>query len=384
MAQDPNILKFAQVVERVQAYQAKQASEKEAGATKIPEEDPNRKGEVDISSDPEASKSKQNMPQDNPNTSSEGSKLEDQSTHPHSTGKQRISTIDGTIKEEAACGGDPTKPLSKIAARAQNIMQALNATNGSAPQASGSAQPKSATSVPSAKEANTGVAQDISPDPEFLFKLASTIIETEGGIEAVEPILRKAAGVEAANNLIARATDAYAGLVDEGYEQLELEKQAAEILAYQEQYVGEMLKGASEEDRNSIIKLAQVHDANIETYQDEMLKSAYMQGAMDGAAMEDSMVPEEGGEALPPEEAMIPGAEDGPAGPEEIIALLDAMVQNGELDEETAMAVAEQVMGGGAEMAPEGEEMTPEEEAMVAEASVKQANDLFAKLVEGK
>ncbi len=386
MAKDPTILKFGDVVDRVRAYQTKMASEKTAGATKVPETDPNEKGTVSIPTDPEVARPKQNMPSDNTNTSSEGTMLEDQDTNPHSTGKHRVSTTDGTIKDEAACGGDPTKPLSKIANRANSIMERLKSANTTSAAPAAPAAPAKTKETQNSKEANTSTAQNIQADPEFLFKLASTILETEGGIEAVEPVLRKAAGVEAAQELITRATDAYYQLVQEGYADIELQKQAMEQQAYIEATLGGMMKAATAAEREGIVKLAQVHDANINEIEHPILKQAYMQGAMDGAAMEDSMGGAEGGAPLPPEEAMIPGAEEGPAGPEQIIELLDAMVQAGEIDEETAMAVAQQLMaeGGGAPeegAMPPAEEAPAPEEGMVAEASVKVAKQLMKELI---
>lgn len=388
MAKDPTILKFGDVVDRVRTYQTKMASEKTAGATKVPETDPNAKGTVSIPTDPEVSRSKQNMPMDNINTSSEGTKLEDQNTQPHSTGKYRIYPADGTMKDEAACGGDSTKPLSKIANRANSIMARLKSTCGTEPAAEEGAEeamPAKATKMKqNAKEANTSTAQNIQADPEFLFKLASTILETEGGIEAVEPVLRKAAGVEAAQELITRATDAYYNLVQEGYEDLELQKQAMEQQAYVEATIGGMLKAASHAEREGIVKLAQVHDANINEIDHPILKQAYMQGAMDGAEMEDSMEGADSGVPLPPEAAMIPGAEDGPASPEQIIELLDGMVSAGEIDEETAMAVAQQLMTEGGDEPMYEEDMAAEdmpETGMVAEEPVKAAKQLMRELI---
>jgi hypothetical protein len=400
MAKEPTILKFSAVVDRVRAYQTKMASEKAAGATQVSETDPNEKGVVSIPTDAEASKTKQNMPKDNTNASSEGSKIEDKDTNPHSTGKDKVTTTDGTVKDEAACGGDPTKPLSKIAARATAIMDRLKQA-GTTEKPVVSTTTTAAKSAASGTDTNTSIAQDISADPEFLFKLATTILETEGGISAVEPILRKAAGVEAAQELIAKATNAYQTLVEEGYQELALRKQAAEQHLYIEQALESMLKNASADDKDKIVKLAKIHDEAMNEYAHPMLKQAYMQGAEDAAAMTDSMgggAPAEGGGTEGGGGPMIPGGGEGPASIEEIIQLLDLMVQSGEIDQETAMAVAQQLMGeggapaegggmegggapaeGGAEAAPV--EATPAEEAIPEEAKAASIKSLFNELV---
>ena len=375
----PKVQKFGDVVQRVRQYQEKMASEanKSASNVKVPETDPAEKGTQSIPTDPEASKKKQNMPSDNSNESNEGKKLEDRDTHPASTGKDRVKTTDGTSKDEAATGGDPTVSLSKIASRAQSIVSKLkksasdsapnkNEENKSAtPTDSSTAdtkQKKAEVIEDSSKEKKendvkdmkskeaTAVATNIDPNPEFLFKLASTILETEGGLEAVEPILRKAAGIEAAQEIMTKAASAYDNFVREGYHAMMVEKQASEQQAYFFSGLNEMLKSASAEDRAMITKIASVHQEELAKIADPILKQAYMQGAMDSAAMQDSAA---GGGA-----PALPGAEGGEPSPEQIIELLQAMIQAGEIDEQTAMAIVQELQaaagGGGGAPPPEG------------------------------
>jgi hypothetical protein len=401
MANEAKVLKFGDVTNRVRAYQQKLAAEAEKAAadstTKmVPEKDPNCVGDKTIPKDPEATKQKQNMPQDNTNTGgTQDNNLEHRDTTPHETGKCRVSTEDGDAKDEKA--DSPTAPLSKIATRARDIVGRLQKQAQS---------PANVVQMPqgSAKQAapdNTHLARDMRPDPEFLFKLACTILDTEGGIEAVEPVLRKAAGVEAAQDIISKATEAYNGFVDDGYRELELQKQAAYEQAETEEALYYMTKDASAAERNQIVNMAEVHEAILATIDDPYIKSAYMQGATDAAAMGDSqaegMEGGGGGEGEEGGEPSLPGAE-GPASIEEIVSMLEAMVEAGEIDEQTAAQVVQELTAGGE--GGEGMEGGGEEEAMAmggmgggeeeamaaeggmtAEAAFKKASHLIERLV---
>jgi hypothetical protein len=105
-----------------------------------------------------------------------------------------------------------------------------------------------------------------------------------------------------------------------------------------------------------------------------MLKQAYMQGAADAAAMEDA-------------QGELPGAE-GPASIEQIAQLLEAMVASGEIDEETAMGILQELASADAGAAGEDEAAMAEamagedmaEEGM-AEEEFKQASELCSKLI---
>jgi hypothetical protein len=390
MADTPKVQKFGDVVQRVRQYQEKMASEsKEASNVKVPETDPTEKGTQSIPTDAEASKKKQNMPSDNSNESSEGKHLEDRDTHPASTGKDKVKTTDGTAKDEAATGGDPTVALSKIASRAKNIVSSLKKTatesqknennKGNSPTDSSTAdtkQKKAEVIEESSKEkkeqdvkdmkskAATSIATNIEPNPEFLFKLASTILETEGGLEAVEPILRKAAGIEAAQEIMTKAASAYDNFVREGYHTMMVEKQASEQQAQFFHGLNEMLKSASESDRGLIMKIASVHQDELSKISDPILKQAYMQGSMDAAAMQDAGA--EGGAPT------LPGSEGGEPSPEQIIELLQAMIQAGEIDEQTAAAIVQELqgaMGGGGAPPEGGDPAAAEAEAAAAAAA---------------
>jgi len=367
MADTPKVQKFSDVLARVRTYQEKMASDasKKAGH-EVPETDPAEKGTESIPVDPESSKKKQNMPEDNTNESNEGKKLEDKDTNPASTGKDKVKTTDGTSKDEAATGGDPTIALSKIASRAKNIVDKLKKSAANANEDNIAGKPNGVTADGKAKKAEvvnentkeknkedvnamkskaaTALATDIQPNPEFLFKLASTILETEGGLEAVEPILRKAAGIEAAQEIITKAASAYDMYVEEGYQQHMMHKAAAEQQSHFFNGLNEMFKQASASERESIIKIANMHEAELNKITHPILKQAYMQGSMDAASMQDSG----GGDPQDPMagggQPSIPGGEGGEPSPEQIVELLQAMVQSGEIDEQTASAIVQELI----------------------------------------
>jgi hypothetical protein len=370
---------YNDILARVESFnsQVKEAKAlKEAGATSVPEEDPRNKGEKGVPTLDETDDTNKTRN----DKSNEDTKLEDESTHPTRTGKNVPSTQDGNAKEDAFT--EPTTPLGKIASvnarvaavqsRIANFQKGASTPATSAPATTA---PKTTPSkAPASKEANTELAGDYSDD--FLRKLAFAICETEGGLEAVEPILLKHAGQEEARELMKRASEEYDYFVQltdalQHEEMLKLAYESESIAA-----ANEMLKNASEEEREQIIKFAEVHFTNVEDYADPMLKLAYMAGAGDAATMMDA---QEG--APEGEEAGLPGAAQGEPSIEELVQLLDAMVASGEIDEATAAQVVEQLAG-----APEGGEMMPPEggdpmaadpmaaaggvpEGMVAEAS---------------
>jgi DNA-directed RNA polymerase subunit F len=386
-------LQFASVLDRIKSYQTKLAADSSSVT------DPADKGTVGIPRDPEATHAKQNIPENKDNTvSNEGAKLEDEQLHPVSTGKNVPSAANGNAKENVS---SPTESLSKIANRVSAITAKLKAasscttdqvpemdkdlvatkkpktdTVGGVPDAAankdeGKTKPPFGTKAmngSSEKEAaNDSLAADISP--EALMKLAATILTTEGGLEAVEPVLMKAAGLEAARQIMADATASYTEYVKSANEQathMEYVKQAAQQEAAE---LSEFLKSASESDKEQIVKIASIHQEALANIEQTFLKQAYMQGAADAAAMEDS-----GGEELP-------GAEGG-ASLEQIAQLLQAMVESGEIDEETAMAVLQELAGGAQGEMPPGAEGgmpaveggSPEEEAAMAAMAEKGAS----------
>lgn len=387
-------LQFASVLDRIKAFQQSKLAADTSSVT-----DPADKGTVGIPKDPENTPAKENMPEDQDNTASnEGAKLEDKQLHPVSTGKNVPSASNGNAKENVS---SPTDSLSKIAKRVASVTNKLKSAGmldvkdedekaakkpkmdeiEGEPESAENTDKGNKTKPPFGKvkgkdektekeAANDSIASDLSP--EALMKLASTIIATEGGLEAVEPVLMKAAGVEAARQIMEQAVYSYANFVQEQAAMEEYSKQAS-VQAQQEDYAfEEFFKSASAEDQEQIVKFAKVHGTALNNIENDMLKQAYMQGAADAAAMEDA-----GGE--------LPGAE-GPASIEQIAQLLEAMVASGEIDEQTAMGILQELAGGegGAEMAEGAGEMEEGAEEMaegMEDEEFKQASALCVKLL---
>lgn len=406
-------LQFSRVLDRIKDFQQKKLAADTSSVT-----DPADKGTVGIPKDPENTPAKENMPTSQDNTSSnEGTKLEDKQLKPVSTGKNVPSAANGNAKENVS---SPTDSLSKIAKRVTAVTEKLKSAGmldvkdkdeksakkpktddiEGAPETAKNTDKGNKTKPPfgtvsgtdkTEKEAaNEGLAADIST--EALLKLATTIVATEGGLAAVEPVLMKAAGIEAARQVMTQAVDAHAALIQEQAAYEEYTKQAAYQAQQEEAAFVEFLKSASEEDRQQIVKFANVHGTALDNIEHPMLKQAYMQGASDAAAMEDT-----GGE--------LPGAE-GAASIEQIAQLLEAMVASGEVDEQTAMGILQELVAagqgemaggeeaaaaGGAEAAA-GEEAAAAgaaeaaaagggEEAAAEEEEFKQASALCSKLI---
>lgn len=367
-------LQFASVLDRIKSFQQSKLA---ADTSSV--KDPADKGTVGIPSDPENTPAKENMPASQDNTGScEGKNLEDKQLHPVSTGKNVPSAANGNAKENAS---SPTDSLSKIARRVASVTSKLKSAGmldakdqdekkAEKPKADKiEGEPTSAentdkgnkTKPPFGKvkgkdektekeAANDSVASDLSP--EALMKLASTIIATEGGLAAVEPILMKAAGVEAARQIMTQAVESYGEFVHKQAAYDEYVKQAAYAQEQEDTAFETFFKSASEKDQKQIIKFAHVHGEALNNIDNDMLKQAYMQGAQDAAAMEDG-----GGE--------LPGAE-GPASIEQIAQLLEAMVASGEIDEETAIGILQELASAEAGAGAGGEAGAEEAAAAAA------------------
>jgi hypothetical protein len=395
-------LQFASVLDRIKAFQQSKLA---ADTSSV--KDPADKGTVGIPRDSENTPAKENMPASQDNTGScEGKNLEDKQLHPASTGKNVPSVANGNAKENVS---SPTDSLSKIARRVASVTSKLKSAGmldakdtdekkAEKPKADKiEGEPASGENTDNGNKtkppfgkvkgkdektekeaANDSVASDLSP--EALMKLASTIIATEGGLAAVEPILMKAAGVEAARQIMTQAVESYSEFVHKQAAYEAQVKQAAYVQQQEDAAFEQFFKSASEKDQKQIVKFASVHGEALKNIENDMLKQAYMQGAEDAAVMEDA-----GGQ--------LPGAE-GPASIEQIAQLLEAMVASGEIDEETAMGILQELASSGVAGAESGAEGAGAEEAAAAEAAAaegaeaemagdefKQASELCVKLI---
>jgi hypothetical protein len=275
------------------------------------------------------------------------------------TGEDVPSTVSGDAKDEAATS--PTAPIDKIA----SLMGKISALNKPASVKAAEAQQDAEKASKEAAEKDEAT-QQMEFTPEFHMKVASIVLGCEEGIALVEREFQKSAGIQAARELIAEAGNQQFLMAKAAADQQAYEQAVYEQAMYEQAAYAELTKNASEEDLKEIERMQNVHTKVASALENDFEKAAYQAGAMDAAAMEDSMA---AGEEVP---------EEAPAmGPEEIIAVLDEAVQSGELDEETAMALAEQILAEeGGEGGEEGMEMPEEDMAMAAEAE-KMASELI-------
>ena len=193
------------------------------------------------------------------------------------------------------------------------------------------------------------VASDITLSQASYAKLASAILESEDGVKFATRILKEAKGAEVANQLINAALQAQ----DNFQKAAAAEAQGAEL-------ADAMFKSASAEDQALIIKYAQVHsasaaeidaDTSLTAEQKQTAKLAYAQGAMDAAAMQDAppasapegAAPVEGAEAPVGD---LPGGESAEPSPEDIMAVIEQLVQSGQLPPEVAQQLMQELSGG--------------------------------------
>jgi hypothetical protein len=324
--------------------------------------DPADKGSKAIPDHPEGdSKAKTKLPSGEPTNSESLNKAQipGDDLKVSGTGKDVPGTTSGDAKDSKATS--PTAPIDKIASIMGRIKDMRT------PKTEPAKEPVKSAAAPVKDE----TVQQMQITPEFHFKLASEILATEEGVQFAERILQKAAGVEAAKELIRAAGEQQYMMAKAAYEQEQYEAAVAEELAQREAVVAELTKNASAEDLKEIQKIASVHNKVASALVNDFEKQAYQAGAMDAAAMEDAVG--EGEE--------VPAEAEGP-GIEEMLAILEEAVQSGEIDEETAMAVAEQLMaeagGEGGEAGMEGAEAPmPEEAAMAAQEAEKMASELL-------
>ncbi len=319
--------------------------------------DPAEKGTVTPPNHPDGdSNDKKSLPeQTTVNTSREGQDMTDKDTKPSGTGKN-VPPVEenGNAKEDAATA--PDTPLSKIAQAIASIQKLKAQPKGEPTKEAGKKEEPPTDTQPKAAGQKDQALQDMDLGAVAMHvKLASAILQTEEGVAMAETLLRKQAGAQAAGELIKAAGEQEWQWAQAAAQEEELQKQAAQAQAQWEEFT----KTASKEEVEQVVKMAKIHERAQSKLEHDFEKQAYDMGAQDAAAMEEAMMAE-GGEPIP---------EEGEISDEEILMLLDEAVQSGEIDEETALALAEEILGGEAG----GEELPPE----VVEAE-KMASEILA------
>jgi hypothetical protein len=352
-----------QIKERIKLRVTKNA----AAATAT---DPTEKGKASIPVDPNATKDAQNMPPTESNKSREGVQLEDKDTKPSSTGKNVPTAADGDAKDKA---GIKKANITDI----KNRVKAL--TKSATPAAT---EPEVAPAVANTPEPVKSAANApiLDLDREALLKLAHAIVSTDEGIDLVMPLLRKQVGRETAALLVKEASAEFEKALTAEAEVFEMQKQAAAQEAAEYEYLDGLVKSASSDaEAKQLVGAYFAHKENRNALATEWEKSAYDQSVDDAATM---MEADEAGAEPSLEGAEAPSLE-------QILMLLEAAVQSGEIDEETAAQIAEELLGdpemagaeGGAPPADPAAEggMPPEDPAMAKMASANPA--LKAKLL---
>lgn len=249
---------------------------------------------------------------------------------------QPVGTLEGA--QRTAENGDaidaratsPTTPLTKISHEAMAIMNRLRAVSD---EANGIVQ----------KQASTPATQESSeyPDVEFMLKVATIMLATESGVSAINTEITRQKGAQVAFDMTKRASaerDEYLNFVKQAAEQAQAQ---ADGFANNITELENLLKTASAEELDLIVKQANTHIANMANIPAE-LHELYAYGVNDAVKLAAAM--EAGG---PP---MVPGGE-GDIPLELKLQVVQQMVESGELDPQTGEELLQALIaeeGGGA------------------------------------
>lgn len=303
----------AQAMEKSAAARARMQVKQASAPTAT---DPTDQGEVSIPGAGDgANRSALNLPQNSCNCADATAKDKFHNlmnvTKPDGAGQgSYITPQNGTAQNEAVTSF--TAPLDKLAQATQDLYAA-----------------SSAADVPLQ-------ASDLN-DVTLMHKLAAigqTMLGSEEGQQAVAAVLEKEAGIREAQNIISQTTN----------------------MMYNQSYLAQMQKAAAAvefEKQAAACQLA--HEGWLDSFESELEKVAYMQGAEDGqAAAEAAMAGQD-----------PTAAEDEGISEEEAAQVLEQMVQQGLISEEQVQAL----MQAAAPMAQDG--LTEEELAQILEQGMQ-------------
>lgn len=339
--------------ERVKSASVKVAADQEALNMK----DPTERGQVSIPDCGDGSnRAAQGLPT---NTSNMGEPDKEHNifdvTKPNGAGQgEYVVPKDGTAADEAV--KSPTTPLSKMAQALKELQQ--KSAGAVAPAAAPAAKPAPAAAAPAAKpapaaapaapasapvkQASQGTFElpvSLLPDNSLMDKLASIggiMLGSEAGQQMVAEVLEKEAGIAEARAIIAEA-------------QATMEKEAASQLYEETNMINTNYAGM----QKSAAAAQHAHVAWINSFNTDMEKNAYMNGAEDGAAVADAIEAGEDPEAL------------ADVSDEEVIAYLQELVESGQISQEEAEAVLQSIGDAGEDG------LTPEEMAQALTEAVE-------------
>lgn len=338
------------VQERVKSASVKVAADEEA-LTGI--KDPNEQGHVAPPAHHDGNnREKQQLPTNKCNCG-EANKEHNLmgETSPNGVGQGHyVTPVNGDAKDKAAT--TPTAPLDKIATMLRESVAALKA----AP-----VTPEAPVETPVKEAAHEfELPSDLTQDTDIMRKLASIgamMIGCEDGCNAVAEVLERRCGEEEAAALISTAREQAIKAASAVTRPVEAPSPTQEEV--------EFAKQASAAE--------QTHAAWINYYNTTIEKQAYAQGAVDGEAAAQAM---EAGAA--PE---IAGSSEGGMSDEDVMQVIQAMIESGEISQEEAEAL---LSNAGDDGQLSLEEVTAALEQAVASGEISQeeaaqiANEILA------
>jgi hypothetical protein len=311
---------------------------------------------------------KQNLPAaglSNSNTEGEnnipgGTSGEASGKEPNGAGEGGHSASDGDSKDEAV--KTPTDPnVAKTANKAKNLADAIRASLGIDEDSEKSAEheesdpfnseEKAAEEKAAEEQTPEEIASDFAQEQDAYRKIATLVMDYEEGRQLVNELADREFGKEAASQLINEAD--YVSAVEQEVAAAEMEgAYAAE----------ELMKNASEEDIADMQKMAVIHTDAASKLEYDFELEAYDAGAKQAAAAMDA-----GGE--------LPMGGEGTS-LEDVAAVIEQLVASGQIDEQTAAQILQELAGGEMGGMPPG----AEEEAAMMEALGKGASAELEKL----
>lgn len=333
---------IASAQERVKSASVKVAADQEALNMK----DPTDRGQVAIPDCGDGSnRAAQGLPT---NTSNMGEPDKEHNifdvTKPNGAGQgEYVVPKDGTAADEAV--KSPTTPLSKMAQALKELQQKSAAAAAPAPAPAAPAEPAPVEAAPAepVKKASQGTFElpvSLLPDSSLMDKLASIggiMLGSEAGQKMVAEVLEKEAGIAEARAIIAEA-------------QATMEKEAASQFYAENNMTNNQPNTAMDK---SAAAAKSAHIAWYNSFNTDMEKNAYMNGAEDGAAVADAIEAGEDPEAL------------ADVSDEDVIAYLQELVASGQISQEEAEAVLQAIGDAGEDG------LTPEEMAQALTAAVE-------------
>lgn len=328
---------IASAQERVKSASVKVAADQEALNMK----DPTDRGQVSIPDCGDGSnRAAQGLPT---NTSNMGEPDKEHNifdvTKPNGAGQgEYVVPKDGTAADEAV--KSPTTPLSKMAQALKELQQKSAAAAPAAKPVAPAAPAAPAAPVKQASQGTFELPVSLLPDNSLMDKLASIggiMLGSEAGQRMVAEVLEKEAGIAEARAIIAEA-------------QATMEKEAASQF-YEENNM--MYNQPNTAMNKSAAAAKSAHVAWYNSFNTDMEKNAYMNGAEDGAAVADAIEAGEDPEAL------------ADVSDEEVIAYLQELVESGQISQEEAEAVLQSIGDAGEDG------LTPEEMAQALTEAVE-------------